>query len=305
MGRKRQKPRTPGLLQRGKYWAIDKKVFGRRIRETTGTSSYEEAEAILARRIEDTRQAVIFGVRPKRIFKEAAVKYIKENQHKDSIESDVSKLRVIGPYVNEMPLENIHMGSLQDFIQARRRDGVKTRTINHGLKIIRRILNLAAGEWIDENGLTWLLSAPKIKLLPEYDNREPEPLSWAQEASLMQCLPRHLQMMTLYAMNTGSREKEVCWLRWEWEIKIPELDTSIFILPHHITVNGKRIRLIKNGKDRLVVLNDIAKKAIDDGSSSRTRTCDPVINSHLLYQLSYRGNCTFFMALMRSVGPAA
>src|SRR5690554_1937763 len=25
------------------------------------------------------------------------------------------------------------------------------------------------------------------------------------------------------------------------------------------------------------------------GSSSRTRTCDPVINSHLLYRLSYRG----------------
>jgi hypothetical protein len=26
-----------------------------------------------------------------------------------------------------------------------------------------------------------------------------------------------------------------------------------------------------------------------NGSASRTRTCDPVVNSHLLYQLSYRG----------------
>ncbi len=25
------------------------------------------------------------------------------------------------------------------------------------------------------------------------------------------------------------------------------------------------------------------------GSAGRTRTCDPVVNSHLLYQLSYRG----------------
>ena len=25
------------------------------------------------------------------------------------------------------------------------------------------------------------------------------------------------------------------------------------------------------------------------GSSSKTRTCDKVVNSHLLYQLSYRG----------------
>ena len=27
-----------------------------------------------------------------------------------------------------------------------------------------------------------------------------------------------------------------------------------------------------------------------NGSASRTRTCDPVVNSHLLYQLSYRGS---------------
>ncbi len=263
MGRKRQKPRTPGLLQRGQFWYIDKKIFGRRIRETTGTSSYEEAEAILARRIEETRQAVIFGVRPKRTFKEAAVKYVKEHQHKDSLDFDISRLRSVAAYVNDMLLDAIHMGSLQVYINARRKDGVKTRTINQGLKVIRRILNLAGGEWIDDNGLTWLASTPKIKLLPEYDNREPEPLSWEEEARLMQHLPKHLKMMALYALHTGSRDKEVCWLQWDWEVKIPELNTSVFILPHHMIVNGERRRLVKNGKDRLVVLNDVAKDVIE------------------------------------------
>lgn len=263
MGRKRQKPKAPGLFSRGNVWHIDKKIFGRRICEATGTSNYEEAEAILARRIEDTRQAIIFGVRPKRIFKEAVVKYMRENQHKDSIDTDASKIRSVAPYVNDMPLDSIHMGSLQSYISARRADGVKTRTINHGLKIIRRIINLAAGEWIDENGMTWLASAPKIKLLPEYDNREPEPLSKEEEEQLVQYLPAHLKAMALYAMHTGSRDKEVYRLKWEWEKFIPELNTSVFILPHHITVEGKRIRLVKNGKDRLVVLNDVAKAVIE------------------------------------------
>jgi hypothetical protein len=36
--------------------------------------------------------------------------------------------------------------------------------INHGLKVVRRILNLAQSEWLNENGLTWLAAAPKIKL---------------------------------------------------------------------------------------------------------------------------------------------
>ena len=31
--------------------------------------------------------------------------------------------------------------------------------------MVRRILNLAAAEWVDEHGLTWLLAPPKIKLL--------------------------------------------------------------------------------------------------------------------------------------------
>jgi hypothetical protein len=55
---------------------------------------------------------------------------------------------------------------LQEFIARRKADGVKTKTLNASLAVVRRILNLAASEWIDEQGLTWLETAPKIKLLP-------------------------------------------------------------------------------------------------------------------------------------------
>ena len=37
---------------------------------------------------------------------------------------------------------------------------------------------------------------------------------------------------------------------------------------------------------------DLAGKRIEAGSPSRTRTSDPMINSHLLYQLSYWGTQT-------------
>ncbi len=36
-------------------------------------------------------------------------------------------------------------------------------------------------------------------------------------------------------------------------------------------------------------------------SASRTRTCDPVINSHLLYQLSYRGILLFRILSLNSL----
>ena len=60
MGRKK----TPGLVKRGGIWHIDKQVRGSRLCESTGTSDLNEAEAYLARRIEEVRQARVYGVRP-------------------------------------------------------------------------------------------------------------------------------------------------------------------------------------------------------------------------------------------------
>lgn len=251
MGRKR----TPGLQKRGETWYIDKKVFGSRLCESTGTGELEEAEKFLARRLEEIRLATVYGVRPKRTFIEAATKFLLENQHKRSLRSDAGRLRKLVKYIGDMPIESIHMGSLQDFIDGRRRDNVKTRTINHGLKVVRRILNLAATEWMDEYGLTWLDNLPKIKLLPEHDLRKPYPLNWDEQNKLFQELPSHLEKMALFAVNTGCRDQEICQLRWDWEINIPSLpDLLVFMIPSE---------LVKNGDERLVVCNNMAREAVE------------------------------------------
>ncbi|HFL3491306.1 TPA: tyrosine-type recombinase/integrase [Legionella pneumophila] len=251
MGRKR----TPGLQKRGSVWCIDKKVFGRRLCESTGTDNLEEAEKYLARRLEEIRLATVYGVRPKRTFKEAATKFLMENQHKRSISDDAGRLREVVKYIGDLPIEAIHIGSLQSFIEGRRKDEVSTRTINHGLMIVRRILNLAASEWMDEFGLTWLNSAPKIKLLPEPDLRKPYPLSWDEQNKLFQQLPEHLKNMALFAVNTGCRDREICELRWDWEIQIPELPHIIvFIVPGE---------LVKNGEERLIVCNETVREVIE------------------------------------------
>lgn len=127
-----------------------------------------------------------FRVRPKRIFRDAAIKFLLENQHKRSISSDAGRLKILDPFIGELFLENIHMGTLQPFIAARQKEGMKTRTINHGLQVERHILNLAASEWMDDFGLTWLASAPKIKLLPETDGRKPYPFS-KQVDTVLKC----------------------------------------------------------------------------------------------------------------------
>lgn len=255
MGRKQRKSTMPGLIQRNETWWLEKMVDGQRIRESTGTSQYEEAVKYAIHRLEELRLAKIYGVRPKRIFRDAAIKYLKEYQHKRSIEWDACQIKLLDPYIGELALEQVHMGSLQAYITARRKEKVKTRTINAALQVVRHILNLAASEWLDEYGLTWLVCAPKIKLMPETDKNPPYPLNWEEQDCFFAQLPLYLRRMAIFKVNTGCRDREVCKLKWEWEIPIPELNISIFVIP------GEHV---KNSFDRLVVLNEVAQQMIEE-----------------------------------------
>ncbi len=250
MGRKH----FSGLVLRGGIWHIDKRICGRRICQSTEAAELVEAEKYLARVMEQTRQAQIYGVRPKRTFEQAAAKFVLEHEHKRSLRDDVGRLKNLMPWIGGLTLDHVHMGSLQPWIEHRRRQGVSNLTINQGLQLVRRIANLASGEWMDEHGLTWLLAAPKIKLLPAHERRQPSPLSWEEQDRLFAELPPHLHGMALFAVHTGLRDGELCGLRWAWEIAVPQLATSVFVIPR---------AHVKNGDERLVVLNTEARAVLD------------------------------------------
>lgn len=75
-----------------------------------------------------------------------------------------------------------------------------------------------------------------------------------EQSLLFQELPEHLARMALFKVNTGTREQQVCQLRWSCEVKVPELDSSVSVIP------GVRV---KDGDDRLVVLNRVARSVIE------------------------------------------
>jgi integrase len=250
MGRKK----VAGLINRKGIWHIDKVVRGRRICESSGESDIEKAEEFLARRIEQIRQAIVYGVRPKRNWRLAATKHLNEAT-KTSIKRDAELLKCLDPFIGHLPLESVHMGTLQSFIDDRKKAGWKKRTINYALQVVRHVLNLAAGEWMDDQGLTWLAHAPKIKLFKEDDKAKPYPMSWDEQLRMFNQLPQYLAKMALFKVNTGCRDQEVCNLRWEWEVPVPELDTSVFIIPE---------ARVKNREERLVVLNRIASAVVNE-----------------------------------------
>jgi integrase len=60
--------------------------------------------------------------------------------------------------------------------------------------------------------------------------------------------------MALFAVNTGCRDAEICQLRWDWEVRVSALNTSVFIIPG---------AFVKNKDDRLVVLNRVALSVVE------------------------------------------
>ena len=70
--------------------------------------------------------------------------------------------------------------------------------------------------------------------------------------------------MALFKVNTGCKVQEICSLRWEWEEYIPELKTSIFIIPALI---------VKNRTPRVVVLNSEARAVINQLRGQQSRVC--------------------------------
>lgn len=106
---------------------------------------------------------------------------------------------------------------------------------------VRRILILAARKWRHANGTRYLSEAPLIEPM-KGPARKPYPLEWAEQTRLLAELPGHLERMALFDVNTGLRSSELRGLRWSWEVQVPELETSVFILPEEMTKNGNAVR---------------------------------------------------------------
>lgn len=253
-----------GLSQRNGIWHIDKKVDGVRLYESTGVSDRQEAERYLIHRLEQLRQQKVYGIRQVRLWEEAAARFIKEFKDQPSIQLTVQYLKQLHPFIGSIPLTHIDDEALEPFIKHKLEvDGVSARTVNIALERVIRILNLCARKWRDEEKRPWLDAVPMIKKLDEAKAaRKPYPLSWEEQTILFAELPDHLRRMALYKVNTGCREQEVCKLRWEWEIKVPEIGTSVFLIPAGFGGRHEKAG-VKNGDERLVVLNSVAMSVID------------------------------------------
>lgn len=259
--------RMPGLRLKGGVWQIEKRskeCAGGWLRESTGCTGRVEAESYLIRRLAELKEQAQRKAEGVFTFEQAGLRYLEESAAKSSADTIAMHLDQLFPFIGSHPLSQVHDGSLKAFVDHEVGRGRAPKSINNAIGVVSAVLNRAARVWRNEDGLPWLRQAtPKLSRLSTKGRvARPYPLSWSEQDKLFRLLPRHLADAALFAVNTGCREQEVCQLRWDWEVKMPELGTSVFVLPETFT---------KTGTERVVVLNAVASRVIE-----ARRGSDPV-----------------------------
>lgn len=263
-----------GLYERNGIWHIDKVFKGERLLGSTGTGSREEAEKYLIHLLEERRQQEVYGVRKVVTWRDAATKYLLDFAYQPSIELTATYLEQLEPFIGDIAITHIDDDALAPFIawmekgggelkSGRKKMPNSCRTINIALQRVVRILHLCNRKWRDEKKRPWLDVVPSITMLDERKTRRsPYPISWDEQRIFFRELPDHLHKMALFKVNTGLREQEVCKLSWDWEVDVPELNTSVFIVPSKF--GGRHDNAgVKNRTDRVIILNDVAKSIIN------------------------------------------
>ena len=202
--------RETGLHRRGDspYWWVDVVLpNGKRVRGSTKTEDRGQAEAILAKLKLEAFQEAVLGVRPKRMWQEAVVRYLSVKANLRSIE-DVRRIcRNLDVYLGQLALSDITGDVIWSVIQGEMAKGNKPATVNRYLALIRCLLRMARDEW------QWIESFPKIRLLHGEVERD-RWLNRDEAERLLAACPVHLAALVRFALATGCRAREIATLEW-------------------------------------------------------------------------------------------
>lgn len=197
------------LCKRGSVWWI---VFtapnGERVRRSAGTENKSQAQELHDKLKAEYWRVERLGDRPQRTWNDAVVRWLTEQSHKASIESDKIHLRWLHQHLNGFALTAISRNVLDRIAAAKLAEGVTPATVNRVMEVLRAILRKCADAW------EWIDRAPKVRMFKE-PTRRIRHLRHDEAQRLLRELPPHLADMAAFALATGLRRANVTGLRWD------------------------------------------------------------------------------------------
>ena len=198
-----------GIRKRGSVWWVDFTTpSGERVRRSAETEDKLQAQELHDKLKNEVWRVSKLGDRPQRSWNDAVVRWLTEQSHKASLESDKIHLRWLDKHLNGVDLTAITRDRLDKIGAAKKAEGVAPATVNRVMEVLRAILRKCADDWEHIN------RAPKVRMLRE-PTRRVRYLSREEAQRLLQHLPTHMADMASFSLSTGLRRANVTGLRWD------------------------------------------------------------------------------------------
>ena len=187
-------------------WWVKISHGGRTIQRSTGTEDKAQAQEYYDKLKVSLWEQQRLGIKPRRAWKEAVVRWLAETSDKATHDGDIKKLRWLDAFLGKLMLDEITLDVI-DRVKSERLKTVSKSTVNRYLAVVRSILLRARDEW------EWIDKAPKVKLFREPPGRE-RSITVEQAEALLRELPAHQRDVVLFTLATGLRQSNA--LRLEW-----------------------------------------------------------------------------------------
>ena len=188
-------------------WWIKLTHNGQRIQQSAGTADKAKAQEYHDKLKASLWDQERLGLKPRRTWNEAVIRYLAETLHKASQVSDKVHLRWLDKFLNGVQLDTINRDVLDRIMAARQAEKVKNSSVNRVMEVVRAVLRKAANEW------EWLDKVPRVQMLPTAKRR----IRWISQDEanqLIATLPKHLAAMVRFSLETGLRRSNVTGLQW-------------------------------------------------------------------------------------------
>ena len=241
-----------GLYKRGGVWWIRYAgLDGRIVRESSGSTRFRDAEALLLQRRNDVKE----GKQPevKRItnhtFTELTEQYKVWAERQRSYRSKLGFIKQLGKAFGNLPLRRFNSMLVEHYQTERMQRGNKPATINRLVATLKHMFTKAV-EWdmVEEQTLKRIR---KAKLLEE-NNRRLRYLSKEECHTLIKSCNNHLRPIVITALHTGMRKGEVLSLKREDNLDLKHGAYGFILLKN-----------TKNGERREIPINKTLRETLD------------------------------------------
>jgi integrase len=222
-------------------WWVKISHGGRTIQRSTGTEDKAQAQEYHDKLKASLWEQQRLGVKPRRAWKEAVVRWLAETSEKVTHPEDMRKLRWLDPFLGNLMLDEVTLDVI-DAIKAAKLKAACKPTVNRYLALVRAILLRSRDDW------EWIDKVPKVKLFKEGSGRE-RSITVAQAETLVSELPAHQRDVVVFALATGLRQSNVLGLEW----------SHVDLAAGHAWVGASQS---KNGKPIAVPLNATALEVL-------------------------------------------